>query len=117
MIGFMMSVLGSFIFWAGFFLVGFLVTSRMYKILYRRDYDAMRTGKDYWGDSLVTIDYVTIVFKFGGIFITWPLIIICWVTFIVTKGLFSKVIWPLFCKIVLGSEKLVPNFKIVKGDD
>jgi len=114
---FMISVLGSVVFWIGFFGIGVIAGSVCLKKLFPKSYEIIKTGKDHWGDKPCGVDYFHICMTILFTFTCWFFIAVYFVLKFLLSNLIKKVVWPVLCKIIVSSEKLVPDFKIVKEED
>jgi len=105
MFSFMFAVLSSVLFWIGFFVVGFIIGSRVMRHIAPKTYKFISTGyREYDFDP----GAVEIFFVLVGNFILWPIIL----TYLLSKFIFVKLFWPIFCKSVKASSNIIPKFKI-----
>ena len=114
---FMRSVLGSVLFWVGFFGIGVIAGSVCLKKLFPKSYEIIKTGKDWWGDAPRGADYFEISMSILFTFTCWFFIAVYFALKFLLSNLIKKVIWPVLRKVIVSSEKLVPDFKIVKEED
>ena len=113
---FMISVLGSVVFWIGFFGIGVIAGSVCLKKLFPNSYKIIKTGKNYWGDKPCGVDYFNTFMVIILTFTCWFFIAVGFALKFLLYNLIKKVIWPVLCKVIVSSEKLVPDFKIVKEE-
>lgn len=111
MISFMFGVLGSFIFWGGFFIVGmFAGTFTLKKIApscYKYIITQGKVNEDY-------LDVFEVVFIIMAIYLFWPFIVVCLGIWFLSKLFIAK---P-FCTFVKFIDKNTPTVSFnQKGKD
>ena len=112
---FMISVLGSLIFWIGYFVIGFFISTLLLRYLAPKAFKYTITGElshsngyedDIW-------EYVIICIL---IYIFWPIILIFTIVQLITKILFKDICWPLFKQGVKYINNTIPEIEIKKKE-
>ena len=116
---FMIGVLGSVMFWVGFFVVGFFagsllikhVAPHVYKFITDPNLDEDKQGCELWTQD--KFGYVMIII---AIYLFWPFIIVGVIAYFATKLFFTKIAWPLFLNGFKASVSMVPDIEIKKKE-
>lgn len=115
MLGFMLGVLGSGVFWIGYFIVSFVVGSATLKQFAPNTFLLLTTGKDKDYNSYYDIE--DIIFRVVLALchmLFWPLIVAAVVLWFILRITFGKIVFPLFCKSIQKSASILPTIKIEK---
>ena len=107
MITFMIGVLSSVLFWAGFFGVGLFATAIMIKLIAPKTYRYITTGKVGSCDS---------VYEYGwlgfALFLVWPFVLIALIIGFICRTVFKSIFKNMFKAIY----KTIPTIKFEKED-
>lgn len=113
MVSFMFTVLGSTLFWIGFFVTGFIIGSMVIKVFAKKTWHFILTGECLARrDSILSnpVDMYFIAFLF---MLFWPVVLI-----FVTIGFFMKrILWPLLRSGIKASGSILPEFEIKQHKD
>ena len=108
MAAFMISVLGSVIFWIGYFIVGFFISSLLVRYYAPHTFKWITTKEIHRrGEKPVYI--VTC----GIFFILWPIILLILIFYFII----TKIGWNIFCSGVKKAVSIVPEFEIKKREE
>ena len=123
MINFMFAVLGSTLFWTGFFVIGMVIGTLLFRNCAPKCYNWLvhdkwadynsgtafsEFDKDHMQDERVIFTFVVIL----TFYVFWPIALIFFaIKFIVKNLLFNS-----FIKIVKTIDKTIPDIKIVKKE-
>ena len=113
MINFMFAVLGSTLFWVGFFVVGFFVGTLVLKKVAKSIYDFIIGKEEYNPFGPYCVDYVPIVAILLLCYLFWPVILLVLSIGFIVKHIF----WKSFCKAVKSVDSIIPTVKFEKSED
>ena len=115
--GFMISVLGSVIFWIGFFVVSFFIGTMLLKRMAPRLFKFITTGKDMVWDISDMDDKIIrgflIFFILISIYIFWPIILGVLILYFMIKFF----IWGSFKKAVIAIDSKMPTISFDKKEE
>jgi len=125
MINFMFAVLGSTLFWVGFFVVGFVITTYMYRFVCPNSYNFLIKGKLISNNS----DSYFYKYEYSGIddgdrkgaailifillFLFWPIVLF----FILLGYSFKFIFGCLLINAIRSTDKIIPTVKFEKSKE
>jgi len=113
MIEFMFGVLGSVVFWIGFFVVSFFAGTLVLKRIAKKAYGFIMGERDsafYY--SMDGGCWVALIILLIGIYLFWPIILV-----VLAIGFIVKhILWRSFCNVVKFVDSIIPNIKFEKRE-
>lgn len=107
----MFAVLGSFVFWGVFGLIGIILGTMFLKRIAPKTWEFITTGKksyETWWFDIVAIIIACYIF--------WPIIALCFGIYWFFKYVLIYIAWKPFCNLVKMVDKNIPNISIKKEE-
>jgi len=105
---FALKVLSSTIFWIFFFVIGFIIGSKMIKEFAPNTFRYLTTGKRGYNLFIFEVFLICLF-----IYLFWPIILAVVIFLFVVKKIY-EVTFPIFGKGVDKASKIIPDFEIKK---
>ena len=110
----MFGVLGSGLFWVGFFIIGFFAATWILKRIWKNAFNFIigkRNGIFY--NAMDGEDWLILIFILILIYLFWPFIL----AGMVIVFIFKNVLWKSFCKAVKAADSIIPDIEIKKREE
>ena len=113
MFGFMLGVLGSALFWVGFFLVSLFGAGITMRHFAPNTFRFVTTGENDGVNSRYNKNIVGALVATAILHMIFWIFIVAWVIFkFLMKTIFMTIAWPLFCNGIKTTTNLVPDIQI-----
>lgn len=112
MMSFMFAVLGSFVFWGVFGLIGLIIGTMFLKRMAPKTWEFVTTGEktcSLWWPDLIVILIVCYVF--------WPVVALGFGVYLFVKYVLKWIAWTPFCTLVKFIDKNTPTIDVKIKED